>query len=331
MPENKVTYRAVKIGRLTDGLRIVQQGLKPGENVVVNGLQRVHPGMVVAPQRVAMDARENAEAMLAQQARRARRRSRTAPQAKLRTGVRRTMNFARFFIDRPIFAAVLSIIIFLVGAIAMWRLPISEYPEVVPPSVVVRAPYPGANPKVIAETVAAPLEQEINGVENMLYMSSQATSDGRCAHGHVPARHRPRQRAGAGAEPRRAGAAAAARRRAPHRRHDDEDLARPAHGRAPHFARWPLRQRVSAQLRDAANPRRAARIQGMGEVRIFGAGDYSMRVWLDPERLASRGLTASDVVRAIREQNVQVAAGVIGADPRPPEPSTSSTSRPRAA
>ena len=88
------------------------------------------------------------------------------------------MKFARFFIDRPIFAAVLSIIIFLVGAIALWQLPISQYPEVVPPSVQVRAQYPGANPKVIAETVAAPLEQEINGVEDMLYMSSQATSDG---------------------------------------------------------------------------------------------------------------------------------------------------------
>jgi multidrug efflux pump len=88
------------------------------------------------------------------------------------------MNFSRFFVDRPIFAAVLSIIIFVAGLIAIFKLPISEYPDVVPPSVVVRAQYPGANPKVIAETVAAPLEEQINGVENMLYMSSQNTSDG---------------------------------------------------------------------------------------------------------------------------------------------------------
>jgi multidrug efflux pump len=228
------------------------------------------------------------------------------------------MKFARFFIDRPIFAAVLSIIVFLVGAIAVWQLPISQYPEVVPPSVQVRAQYPGANPKVIAETVAAPLEQEINGVENMLYMSSQATSDGTMLltitfrlgtdvdNAQVEVQNRVAQ-----ALPR---LPEDVRRVGVTTKKASPDLLMVVHLTSPgnRYDTVYLRNYATLQVRDVL-----ARLPGMGEVRLFGAGDYSMRVWLDPERIASRGLTAGDVVRAIREQNVQVAAGVIGADPAP--------------
>nr|WP_298716452.1 multidrug efflux RND transporter permease subunit [uncultured Steroidobacter sp.] len=228
------------------------------------------------------------------------------------------MKFARFFIDRPIFAAVVSIIIFLVGAIAMWQLPISQYPEVVPPTVVVNAQYPGANPKVIAETVAAPLEQEINGVENMLYMSSQAMSDGQMTltvtfrlgtnidTAQVQVQNRVAQALPRLPEDvRRVGVTTLKA---------SPDLLMVVHLTSPdgRYDTVYLRNYATLQIRDVL-----ARLPGMGDVRLFGSGDYSMRVWLDPERIASRGLTAGDVINAIREQNVQVAAGVIGADPAP--------------
>ncbi len=228
------------------------------------------------------------------------------------------MKFARFFIDRPSFAAVLSRIIFLVGAIAMWQLPISQYPEVVPPTIVVNAQYPGANPKVIAETVAAPLEQEINGVENMLYMSSQAMSDGQMTltvtfrlgtdvdTAQVQVQNRVAQALPRLPEDvRRVGVTTLKA---------SPDLLMVVHLTSPdgRYDTVYLRNYATLQIRDVL-----ARLPGMGDVRLFGAGDYSMRIWLDPERIASRGLTAGDVVNAIREQNVQVAAGVIGADPAP--------------
>src|SRR3954470_12100353 len=228
------------------------------------------------------------------------------------------MKFARFFVDRPIFAAVLSIIVFLIGAIAMWKLPISQYPEVVPPSVIVRAQYPGANPKVIAETVAAPLEQEINGVENMLYMSSQATSDGmmlltvtfRLGTNIDTAQVQVQNRV-AQAQPR---LPEDVRRLGVTTVKSSPDLLMVVHLTSPdsRYDMVYLRNFATLQVRDVL-----ARLPGTGDVRLFGAGDYSMRVWLDPDKIASRGLTAGDVVRAIREQNVQVAAGVIGADPAP--------------
>ncbi|KRB94244.1 efflux RND transporter permease subunit [Noviherbaspirillum sp. Root189] len=226
------------------------------------------------------------------------------------------MNFSRFFVDRPIFAAVLSILIFVAGVLAIFKLPISEYPDVVPPSVVVRAAYPGANPKVISETVAGPLEEAINGVENMLYMSSQATSDGALAltvtfkigtnveQAETQVQNRV-QRAlpRLPEEVRQIGVTTAK---------SSPNLTMVVHLSSPNgrYDDVYLRNYAVLNIKD-----QLARIPGMGETLLFGAGDYAMRVWLDPQKVAARNMTASDVVAAIREQNVQVAAGVIGGSP----------------
>ncbi|HWK70232.1 efflux RND transporter permease subunit [Pollutimonas sp. M17] len=226
------------------------------------------------------------------------------------------MNISKFFIDRPIFAGVLSVLILLAGGLAVFQLPISEYPEVVPPSVVVRAQYPGANPKVIAETVAAPLEESINGVENMLYMQSQANSDGNLAvtiNFHL------------GMDPDKAQQLVQNRvsQALPRLPEDVQRLGVTTVKTSPtltmvvhllspddRYDMTYLRNYAVLNIKD-----RLARIPGVGEVQIWGSGNYAMRVWLNPQKIAERGLTANDVVAAIREQNVQVAAGVIGASP----------------
>ncbi|MCC4310522.1 efflux RND transporter permease subunit [Alcanivorax marinus] len=228
------------------------------------------------------------------------------------------MNFSRFFVDRPIFAAVLSIIIFAVGAISIPNLPISEYPEVVPPSVLVRTVYPGANPKEIAETVATPLEEAINGVEDMMYFKSVAGSDGVL---QMTITFRP----GTNAEDatvrvqNRVSQALARLPEAVRRQGVTTQKQSPTFLMVVHLvspdARYDtlyLRNYARLHVRD-----RLARISGVGEAQIFGGGDYAMRAWLDPERIAARGLTAGDVVEAMREQNVQVSAGQIGAEPMP--------------
>src|SRR5882757_493283 len=226
------------------------------------------------------------------------------------------MNFSDFFIKRPIFAGVLSSLIFLVGIIAMWRLPISEYPEVVPPTVIVRASYPGANPKTISETVAAPLEQAINGVEHSLYMFSQATSDGVMTltitfaigtdldNAQVQVQNRVAQvLPKLPEEVRRVGVVT---------QKASPDLLMVVHLFSPdnRYDDIYVRNYASLQVKDVL-----ARLSGVGQVRVFGSGDYAMRVWLDPNKVAAKGLTASDVVAAIREQNVQVAAGAVGQQP----------------
>jgi len=226
------------------------------------------------------------------------------------------VKFAHFFVDRPIFAAVLSVLLLIGGGLSLIQLPLSEYPAVSPPTVVVRAAYPGADPGVIAETVAAPLEQEINGVEGMLYMSSQATSDGRVAvtvtfgMGVNPDTAQVQvQNRVARAIPR---LPAEVQRLGVLTEKSSPDLLMVVHLVSPDGALEPLYLSNYAvlQVRDVLQ-----RVPGVGSVNVLGAGEYSMRVWLDPRLLAARGLTASDVVGAIREQNVQVAAGVIGQQP----------------
>jgi multidrug efflux pump len=226
------------------------------------------------------------------------------------------MNFSHFFIKRPVFAGVLSAIVFLVGFLAMWKLPISEYPEVVPPTVVVTANYPGANPKTLSETVAAPLEQAINGVENSLYMFSQSTPDGVMSltvtfklgtdidKAQVQVQNRVAQALPKLPEEVRA-LGVTTNKQSP-------DLTMVVHLTSPtgRYDEIYLRNYATLQVKDVL-----ARIPGAGSVQVFGSGDYAMRVWLDPNKVAARGLTASDIVAAIREQNVQVAAGGVGQQP----------------
>ena len=228
------------------------------------------------------------------------------------------MNISRFFIDRPIFAGVLSLLIFIAGFISLWTLPISEYPDVVPPSIVVNAQYPGANPKVIAETVAAPLEEQINGVEDMLYMFSQGTSDGSMA---LTITFK------IGTDPDKAQQLVQNRVNQALPRLPDivrqfgvttikssPDLTMVVHLLSPNerYDMLYLRNYALLNVKD-----QLARLPGVGQVALFGSGDYAMRVWLDPEKIAARQLSADDVVNAIREQNVQVAAGQVGSSPSP--------------
>ncbi len=226
------------------------------------------------------------------------------------------MKLSHYFIDRPILAGVLSIVIFLAGLLAIWKLPISEYPEVAPPSIVVVADYPGANPKVVAETVATPIEEAINGVENMLYMGSQATSEGRLTLtvtfklGTDPdlAQQLVQNRVQQALprlpeEVRRLGVVTSKR---------SPDLLMVVHLVSPggrYDANY-LRNYAVLNVKDVLG-----RIPGVGDALVFGAGDYSMRAWLDPDKVASRNMTATDVAAAMRDQNADVAAGVIGAPP----------------
>ncbi len=228
------------------------------------------------------------------------------------------MNIARFFVDRPIFATVLSIVITLLGGLAFFGLAVNQYPEVVPPTVVVSATYPGANAQTVADTVATPLEQEINGVEGMLYLASSCTNDGRMNltvtfklgtdlnQAQVLVQNRvnaalPRLPE----DVRRLGVLA--QKRSP-------DLTLAVQFFSPDGSRDViyLSNYVLLQVQN-----QLARLPGVAEASTLGGLDYSMRIWLDPAKIAGRNLTAGDVLKAIREQNVQVAAGQLGAMPAP--------------
>src|SRR5690242_16841344 len=228
------------------------------------------------------------------------------------------MKLSHFFIDRPIFAAVIAIFITLIGGFSYFALPVAQYPEVAPPTVVVKTSYPGASAQVVSESVATPLEQQINGVENMLYMVSQATGDGNLnltitfklgtdldiaqvlvqnrvsiALSQLPE------------EVNREGVTV---------KKNSPDMLMVVHLISPDGSRDQLylSNYATLQIKDVL-----ARLEGVGDVVIFGARDYAMRVWVNPERLAARRLTAGDVVTAIRAQNVQVASGVLDQPPIP--------------
>ncbi len=227
------------------------------------------------------------------------------------------MNLSHFFIDRPIFATVVSVVITIIGGVALMTLPIAQYPEIVPPTVSVSGSYPGANAQTVAETVAAPIEQQVNGVEKMLYMSSQSSNDG--SYGltvtfklgtdldtaqvlvqnrvnlALPVLPEEVRRTGITVNKQSPSMIMCVNLVSPDGSRDELYLGNYA----------------LLKIKDAL-----ARVDGVGSISLFGY-QYAMRIWLDPDKLASRGLTASDVVSAVQEQNRQVAAGVIGQSPAP--------------
>ena len=229
------------------------------------------------------------------------------------------MKFSHFFIERPIFAMVISIVIVIAGMLAYISLPTAQYPEIAPPTVQVTASYPGADPKVVAETVATPIEEQVNGVENMLYMSSQSTADGTMTLtvtfklgtdldiAQVLVQNRvaiatpqlPQEVRNLGVTVQK----------------QSPDLMMVVHLISPNgtYDQAYISNYAFLQIRDPLS-----RLNGIGNVNVFGAREYSMRIWLDPNRMYSRGLTTDDIIAAIQAQNVQVAAGRLGAEPAPP-------------
>ena len=228
------------------------------------------------------------------------------------------MRLSHFFIDRPIFATVVSLLITIIGGIAFFTLPVAQYPEIAPPTIVVSASYPGASAQVVSDTVAAPLEEKINGVENMLYINSQATGDGNLRMTVTFALGTNLDTAQVLVQNRVAIATARlpddVKRIGVTVAKNSPDMLMVVHLNSPDGSRDQLYMSnfATLQMIDVL-----ARLDGVGDVRVFGARDYAMRVWIDPDRAAARNLTAGEVVRALQAQNVQIAAGVLNQPPMP--------------
>lgn len=226
------------------------------------------------------------------------------------------MTFPRFFIDRPIFAIVLSVLMMIGGIVSFFQLPLSEYPAVTPPTVQVTTAYPGANPDVIAQTVATPLEQAITGVEGMLYMSSQSATDGRMILTITFDQHIDPDMAQIQVQNRVSRVLSRlpdeVQRQGVVTQKTSPDILMVVHLLSPEQRYDPLyiSNYAYLQVRDEL-----LRLPGISDVVVWGAGEYSMRLWLDPDLIAARGLTAGEVIAAVREQNVQVAAGAVGQAP----------------
>src|SRR3954453_7763553 len=231
--------------------------------------------------------------------------------------------FARFFVDRPIFATVISVVIMIVGLVAMVMLPVAQYPEIAPPTISVTASYPGASAKVVADTVATPIEQEVNGVENMIYMSSRCTNDGQMTMdvtfklgtnldmAQVLVQNRVSvAEAKLPDEVKRQGVTT--KKKSPSILLCVNLISEKVKDAATGVERYKFDQLYLSNFATLNVKDVLARINGVGDVTFLGPRDYSMRIWLDPSRLASLEMTPTDVIKAIQEQNVQVAAGRLG-------------------
>ena len=292
--DNTVEARPVVLGPLDEGLRVIREGLKAEDHVIVDGLQRARVGAKVTPKMAQAPAGDKAPA----------------------GGRCQAMNLGRLSINQPILAMVLSIVLLIVGAIAYQTLPVSEYPQAVPPTVTVTTQYPGASAQTVSDTVAAPIEQEINGVEDMLYLYSQATSNGQLTitvtfklgtdldKAQVLVQNRV-----AIAQPR---LPEEVQRNGVVTRKNSPDILMVVFMLSPDdtFDQLYISNYTLLQVRD-----QLLRLDGVGDIQMFGARDYSMRLWLDPDRIANVGLTSSEVLAAIRAQNLQIAGGQIAEPP----------------